>query len=275
MAADVTVVIPAWDLGPELAQAVASTQATSLAVRVVVVDNASAAPLATGSAEVIRLSERATVGEARNAGLAAVESPYVMFLDGDDQLAPGTIDYLHQLLERHPDAVLALTRATAWNRESDRPVPRRPFPPPWADRLAHHPRLFAIANLTRNVMPVTGAVLIRTSVARDAGGFAASNFAQDWALGAGIPFRGRVLLRWRDGGRYSISSDSISARRRRPQVMAVRREIRSRLRKDPTVPAIVKALLPAIALAQWVTAWRRMRYRRPSGASGTRGSPDG
>jgi glycosyltransferase involved in cell wall biosynthesis len=274
VSADVTVVIPAWGLGGELADAVASARSDRLAVRALVVDNASETPLHTGDAEVLRLPDRVTVGEARNAGLAAVKSPYVLFLDGDDQLAPGTIEFLHGLLERHPDAVLALTRATAWNREGERPVARRPFPPPWADRLARHPRAFAMANLVRNVMPVTGAVLIRTAVARDAGGFAASNFAQDWALGAGVAFRGRVLLRWRDGGRYSISSDSISARRRRPQVMAVRREIRARVRRDPAVPALVKAALPALAVAQWLTGMRRMRYRRPTGASGTRPPAD-
>ncbi|HYX83352.1 MAG TPA: glycosyltransferase [Gaiellales bacterium] len=270
MNADVTVIIPAWDLGEELAEAVSSVDPGSLAVRTLVVDNASTARLQTGNAEVIRLSERVTVGEARNVGLEAADSPYVMFLDGDDQLAPGAIEHLHGLLEGSPDAAIALCRATAWNRERGEPVKRQPFPPAWADRLARHRTGFAATNAVRNIMPVTGSVLIRTSVARDAGGFAASNFAQDWALGVGVAFRGRVLLSWRDGGRYSISDDSISARRRRPQVMAVRREIRSRLRRDPAVPAAVKLLLPAIAAAQWITGWRRMRYRRPLGAAGAR-----
>jgi glycosyltransferase involved in cell wall biosynthesis len=270
MSVDVTVIIPAWDLGEELAEAVASVDPGGLSVRTLVVDNASATPLHTGSADVLRLPQRMTVGEARNAGLQDADSPYVMFLDGDDQLAPGAIPFLHGLLEAQPDAVLALCRATAWNRQLGQPVPRQPFPPAWADRLSRRRTLFALANAIRNIMPVTGCVLMRTAVARDAGGFAASNFAQDWALGAGLAFRGRALLSWRDGGRYSISDDSISALRRRPQVMAVRREIRGRLRRDPAVPAAVKLLLPAIAAAQWATAWRRMRYRRPSGAAGAR-----
>ena len=270
MNADVTVIIPAWDLGEELAEAVSSVDPGSLTVRTLVVDNASTAPLRTCSAEVIRLAKRVTVGEARNVGLGAADSPYVMFLDGDDQLSAGVVEYLHDLLEHSPDAVLALCRATAWNRQRGQPVARQPFPPAWADRLARHRTGFALANAVRNIMPVTGSVLIRTAVAREAGGFADSNFAQDWALGVGVAFRGRVLLSWRDGGLYSISDDSISARRRRPQVMAVRSEIRWRLRRDPAVPAPVKLMVPAIAAAHWVTGWRRMRYRRPSGAAGTR-----
>ena len=73
----VTVVIPARLATPRC------LTTTSWSARVVVVDDASPTPLAVPKAEVIRLDQQAGPGGARNAGLAAVTTPYVAFIDTD------------------------------------------------------------------------------------------------------------------------------------------------------------------------------------------------
>ena len=63
---------------------------------VVVIDNNSDVvlpPLPPG-VEVVRLPKRVSVGAARNAGLALVETGKVIFCDADDRLLPGAIAFL-------------------------------------------------------------------------------------------------------------------------------------------------------------------------------------
>lgn len=52
----------------------------------------------------LRLSPGRGGSGARNAGLAEVRSPYVMFLDDDDIVAPGALESLVRVLDRHPKA---------------------------------------------------------------------------------------------------------------------------------------------------------------------------
>jgi glycosyltransferase involved in cell wall biosynthesis len=58
---------------------------------------------------VIRQQNRG-VGAARNAGLALADTPYVVFLDQDDRLAPGALAHALGLLDAEPKAVFASGR---------------------------------------------------------------------------------------------------------------------------------------------------------------------
>lgn len=259
---ELTVVIPAWDVGVELARAVRSAAEQRPRVAVVVVDNASTAPLEYSGAVTVRLERRVSLGAARNAGLAVVETPFVLFLDADDELLSGATNALAAALRTNPGAVMAVAEAERVDSSTGARLPRRSFPPVIAYRIARWPRVLAVANLARNLVPVTGSVAIRTSAARGAGGFGDLRLGQDWLLGAGLAFRGEVVLLRRLGSRYSVRPDSVTGGGRAQDFASVRAAIRQRARTDPSVPRWVRHLLPAIAVAQAFGARRRRRYAR-------------
>jgi len=97
-------------LGPCLASLRGAAPAAGLAV--LVVDNASrdaSAALAArelGEAQVLRLAENRGFAAGVNAGLAAVEAPWVAGLNPDTVLPEGALDRLAAVLESHPRAAL-------------------------------------------------------------------------------------------------------------------------------------------------------------------------
>jgi mycofactocin system glycosyltransferase len=96
-AADVTIVVPAYNVQPNLPQHSAET---------IVVDDASDPPLATmPGRRTIRLSVNRGPGAARNAGMAAVATPLVAFVDTDVDLPE---DWLEPLLVHFADPSVAL-----------------------------------------------------------------------------------------------------------------------------------------------------------------------
>lgn len=68
-----------------------------------------------GRVRVLHLAENAGLGGARNAGVAAATGDYVMFLDGDDTLAPGSLAAIADRLEvgDHPQ-LLIYNYARVW-----------------------------------------------------------------------------------------------------------------------------------------------------------------
>src|SRR5437588_12914639 len=102
----VSVVIPVWDeyAGDGLLEAIASVRRQQIPARLIVVDNASTTPLPTlGSVEVVRLEQRVSTGAARNAAVGLLETPYVVFLDADDQLIDGSLGSLLAGLDGYPE----------------------------------------------------------------------------------------------------------------------------------------------------------------------------
>jgi mycofactocin system glycosyltransferase len=105
---DVTVVIPVRDRHSELARCLAAQaggaahdgEPSSVAAKVIVVDDASADPAAieriaaTRGASVIRRPVNGGPGAARNTGLAAAETEFVAFLDSDCVPRPGWLEKL-------------------------------------------------------------------------------------------------------------------------------------------------------------------------------------
>jgi mycofactocin glycosyltransferase len=105
-AADVTVVVPVRDRPQQLDQLLSTLKG----LRVVVVDDASADPAGirnvsqSHGAQFVGLASNAGPAAARNAGLTAVASPIVAFVDSDCRLATG---WLNALLPHFDDPLVA------------------------------------------------------------------------------------------------------------------------------------------------------------------------
>lgn len=139
----VTVVIPVWGEGylAHLADAIDSAhQSSARAVEVLVVDNANTPPLRALGATVLRLPTRQTLGQARNLGLAAVTTPYVVFLDADDTLLPNAVDAA--LVNVGPGVVAVAPRLV------DTLGQACPWPKPWMRAATRWPRVFALVEAT-------------------------------------------------------------------------------------------------------------------------------
>jgi glycosyltransferase involved in cell wall biosynthesis len=106
---DVTVVVPCFNYGRYLGEAVES--ALREGARVIVVDDGSTEPLPELPPEVkVIRQENHGVARARNRGLAEADTPYVLFLDADDRLMQGALARLREALEASPQLGFAYGR---------------------------------------------------------------------------------------------------------------------------------------------------------------------
>src|SRR4029453_4924781 len=107
----VAVVIPCFNDGATLVDAVASAQNQDVPAEVIVVDDGSTDPTtiavtqrleAAGDRVIHQMNEGPA--PARMAGVRATETDYVFPLDADDLVAPGGLKRLADVLDRHPEA---------------------------------------------------------------------------------------------------------------------------------------------------------------------------
>jgi glycosyltransferase involved in cell wall biosynthesis len=182
---DISVVVTCFDSGPWLREAVESVlQQGGGAPQVVVVDDGSTdrqtkAVLASlpDSVRVVRQAN-AGVCAARNRGLAESSTPYVLFLDGDDQLAPNALAAMRKPLDDDPGLGFAygcMRFFGAWDGEMR-------FPPYDPYKL-----------LYRHIVGLSA--LVRREVLEQIGGFDPS-FEQyeDWELWLSALARGWLGL---------------------------------------------------------------------------------
>jgi len=108
---DVTVVVPCFNYGRFLEDALASLRAQEGgAPRILVVDDGSTDPetlaLLERLPDDVELLRQSNAGPAaaRNTGLGATRTPLVLVLDADDMLAPEALGVLKQALSEHPEA---------------------------------------------------------------------------------------------------------------------------------------------------------------------------
>lgn len=246
----VSVVIPAWDsyVNDNLVDAVRSVQQQDGNLTVLLVDNASRRPVPSlDEARLISVPERLTLGEARNVGLEAVATPWVLFWDADDIMLHGAVVTLLDAVGQHPDAVVGVMAIT----EGPESRPHR-WPPPWASRVARWPRLFALANGLWSLYPTIGS-LLRTDSVRDAGGFPDANYGDDWALGVSLAFRGRVVFTDRPGRWYRRYATSLSRRRGYLRFFIRSAAVaRRRFCADPGIPGWARAMRPVVPVTQIV-----------------------
>jgi glycosyltransferase involved in cell wall biosynthesis len=266
----VTVVIPAWGSYVSLVpRAVASVTGQDTPARVLVVDNASEAPIAAPSgAEVVRSGARLTHGGARNLGLSRVATEFVVFLDADDYLLPGALRRLLGEIEARPDAAAVVGRIV----DAGGALYRSPRGLAFA--LAPHRRLFAWANATWSLMPTQGCTIMRTAAVREAGGYGDASSGEDWMLGARLAFAGRIGFDARPALVYRSRHDSPGAGRASRRVMMENAaRVRARLRADGTAGVSALAILQTLAVLVVHPLAIALRDSRRASAEPARAAP--
>lgn len=254
----VTFVVPVWDeyvrYLPDLLESLAMVAADE---DIVLVDNASRYPLELGRYRVVRMPTRVSLGEARNAGLAVVETELVAFWDADDRLVDSAMWSICVDRAASNAEVLAVAGRSVDGRTGE----TRRWPPPYAAPLARWPRAFAWANAVRCCFVPVAAVL-RTRAVRECGGFPPANAAEDWALGARLAFHGRIALidgqvRW-----YRIHPDSLWSKEMSLQRFHThRRLVREWLSTDPRAGRVRRELTgAALASAQLLELYARLMF---------------
>lgn len=246
--AAVTVVIPVWDRYVEfLPDAVESVRRNGTDVPIVVVDNASSWPLPElQGCEIVQVSTRLSEGAARNLGLERVRTDFVVFLDADDMLLPGTLDHLCGQITAHPELAIAATRILDGATGERHRGPRRFVP-----ALARAPRLLALADCAWSLMPIQGCAVLWADQVREAGGYADSDIGEDWVLAVSLLWRGAAAISPRLGLFYRPPKEPTHrSARTAAEFRGSARRVRERMRSDPAVPRWARALVPAVAALQ-------------------------
>lgn len=179
----VAVVVPCFDDGATIGEAVASVRAAPEPVELVVVDDGSTDPatlavlggLEREGARVVH-QPNAGLPAARRAGVAASTAPYVFPLDADDLAVPEQLPRMADLLDAHPEAGVCYGDFSTFDERGE--IVRAT--PSWLDpfRLAH-----------TNELPVSA--LFRRSLLEELGGWRDIRWGyEDWDLWLTLAERG-------------------------------------------------------------------------------------
>jgi glycosyltransferase involved in cell wall biosynthesis len=245
----IAVVIPCFDDGATLRDAIDSARRQDEPVELAVVDDGSTDPatLATlaelsGEGVTVVRQRNAGPGPARMAGVRATAAPYVLPLDADDVLVPDVLGELASALDARPRA------AAAWG---------------WFERFGDEstlqrtaPRLDPWQVTYQNDLPATA--LLRRAAIDAVGGWPVVSGYEDWALwmslaeagweGVGLPLlvyryrREGVRLAHRGAARHDEILAELAALH--PRLWAERRRNWRRSKAPPAV----RVALPALAL---------------------------
>ena len=242
----VAVIIPCFDDGSTLGEAIASLRAEEPHELVVVddgsTDGATLAALAALEREGTRVVARDNGGlaAARMSGVAATEAPYVFPLDADDLLLPGALAALADALDARPRAAVAWGDLQLFGA-FDLHVRTAEALDPW---------------LITYLSEVPGTSMVRRAALDDAGGWSLRSGYEDWDLWLALAERGwtgvrieRDVLRVRqhtgrlNAGWLERHGDFVDElRRRHPELYARRRTTRRASR----APLRSKLLFPAL-----------------------------
>src|ERR1041384_3174986 len=128
----VTAVIPCYNAGEFLAEAIASVKAQTVPVaQILVVDDGSqdnSVQIAqVAGARVLSTEGRRRAGAARNLGAKEAKTPFIGFLDADDLWLPQHCELLLARLTAEPEAAVAFGRVQQFDDGGDiaTPSPRR------------------------------------------------------------------------------------------------------------------------------------------------------
>jgi len=212
----VAVVIPCWNDGAFVGEAVASVQGQDEPAELVVVDDGStdAATLAElerlrGTGVRVVRRDNGGASAARMTGLAETTAPYVLPLDSDDHLAPAVLRALVDALDARPGAAAAWGDTRAFGA-MDGVFPTWRSLDPWL-----------ITYMNR--VPVTG--LYRRTALKDVGGWTSTAGYEDWDLWLALAAQGwtgthigRVHLEYRQ--------------HERPRALATHRERHAQTMRD-------------------------------------------
>jgi glycosyltransferase involved in cell wall biosynthesis len=213
----IAVVIPCFNDGELLVQAVDSVR-ESEAVELVVVDDGSTeartqqilAELAAQAVPVVRHERNRGLSEARNSGMRATRARYVFPLDSDDAAVPGALAAMADRLDGRPGAAFAFGDYEEFGtHELVRAVPFQLD----AYRIAY-----------RNEYPVSA--LFRREVLEQVGGWRRPNGYEDWDLWMTLAERGLF------GAHMGVAFVTFRKRFHGPRMLtAVKREHRTGYRE--------------------------------------------
>lgn len=191
MSLTISVVIPCYNAAEYLVEAVSSVhRQTRPPVEIIVVDDGStdgSAELAAGLDGVRVLVQRANggPGAARNVGTAAARGDVIAWLDADDRWEAEHLACLAELLERHPSASVAFSRARQFgerNGEWPRLIP---------SELALDPFWTALGWC----LALPSATAVRRDALLSVGGFDESlRVAEDFELWIRLARRGHLFI---------------------------------------------------------------------------------
>jgi hypothetical protein len=185
---EVSVIVPTRNRPAFVRQAIASALAQDVALEVLVIDDASDHPDALAALDfadprvrVLRRAEPGGAGRARNDALGVARGEWLAFLDDDDLMAPGR---LATHLQHVGDAGFSFCGQVLVD-PARHVVGVLPAPKP--DDLAARLRVGSLIG-------GPSAVVVRTELARDAGGFREDLYALgDWDLWMALAARARAV----------------------------------------------------------------------------------
>jgi glycosyltransferase involved in cell wall biosynthesis len=255
----VAVVIPCFNDGSTLTEAVESLEGQETS-ELVVVDDGSSDPetlallarLEAGGVRVLH-QENQGVATARMAGLNATAAPYVLPLDADDRLVPGALEVLADALDTHPEAAAAWGDLQIFGTDES------------VQRLSSvlDPWLITYMNF------LTADALFRRSALLETGGWAYNGGYEDWDLWMSLAERGhsgvhipRPLHAYRLHGSRMLrdareNHEELFAdlRRRHPALFEHRRENW----RESRAPLRLRLLLPVVASVPGISEYTRLR----------------
>jgi glycosyltransferase involved in cell wall biosynthesis len=200
-APDISVVVPAYNVGRFLGATLASLRVQTFPHwEAIVVDDGSTDDTAVVARAVAEADDRVRlvvqpnrgVSAARNAGLARASGACIMFLDGDDLLHPTALARLKTTLDagaadEDDGPLVAAFGSVLPVQEDGSPMPgRKPV------HLHRYPSGRLLGALVReNLVANGGQVLVRTAVARRAGGFDERlALSEDWEFWCRLALHG-------------------------------------------------------------------------------------
>ncbi len=257
----VAVIIPCFDDGPFVHEALRSLEGQE-AHELVVVDDGSTAPETLRALEEIEgrgvhVIHQANAGlaAARNTGLAVTTARFVFPLDADDRLMPGALTAMADALDADPRAQIAWGDWRVFG-EVDAVAPRAPRLDPW---------------LITYFNDLPAGTMVRRSALGETGGWLAGLDAyEDWDLWLTLAEKGarginvgRVTLEYRTHRQPRLWSTAMRRHDARvrglaeghPALFARRAESR---RRSP-LPARLKVAVSAIAATPGLSEARRSR----------------
>lgn len=222
MAPDISIVMPVYNTGALLADAIRSViaQDTSATWELVIVDDRSDDSvtrrlLAESSGLDARIRVIANAGPkgpgaARNAGIAAARASWLAFLDSDDVWPAGSLQRRWSRATSHPDVQWLAGNYASWFPDgtlilAGRPMQAR-FPPGETEMRLRRP-----VEILVEYTPLAGTALIRKEAVERTGGFDPDVFyGDDWLLNlklaaaTDLVFLSDVLLHLRRHGQPSV-----------------------------------------------------------------------
>jgi len=221
----VSVVIPCYNQGHFLTQAIESVRMSSITdVEVVVVDDGSTdetSTIARASGVTCIRQSNAGLARARNRGLDAAAGAMIVFLDADDQLAPGALDIGVAELSARPECLLVFGRCRTVD-PGGRVISDDDDVSPQIER-DHYLEL-----LRGNYIWMPALAMLRRDAVAAAGGFDPSvNAAADYQLylhlarKGGLHDHGQVVASYR---RHDANMSRDSARMLRESLTVLRRQ---------------------------------------------------